>query len=114
MALIEHNDSPLKAEYNALTYPANGKSVVGKLTDDECAEPVKTSSANMVHTSPFQRLLATRVYTEIDQNVCVLLYADWDQQSGAKFACAQALAGCIIMNEDSGRSILVNTMEVYG
>lgn len=46
-------------------------------------------------------------------NSCQLLNEDWTFLPQLRFACAQLLAGAIIMNKNN-EAVLVNTVEIYG
>lgn len=49
-----------------------------------------------------------------NDDVAVLLNKDWMHMPQIKFACAQVLAGAILLNTISGEAILLNAIEVYG
>ncbi|OBZ86177.1 hypothetical protein A0J61_05776 [Choanephora cucurbitarum] len=54
------------------------------------------------------------MYLELNDEVFCLLNGVWKHEPNLKFACAQALAGAILLNTSSGVAIMVNTVEMYG
>lgn len=64
--------------------------------------------------SPFAAVLQTRKFVEINESVSDFLNEDWDFQPQYRFACAQVLAGLILLHCSSGRAVIVNTCEAYG
>lgn len=42
-----------------------------------------------------------------------MLNSDWERMPNIKYACAQVLAGSILVNEKAGHAVLVNTLEAY-
>lgn len=50
---------------------------------------------------------------QLEINSCQLLNEDWTFLPQLRFACAQLLAGAIIMNKNN-EAVLVNTVEIYG
>ncbi|KAI9495970.1 hypothetical protein BDB00DRAFT_869884 [Zychaea mexicana] len=59
-------------------------------------------------------MLSGYQYFELDKTTALLLNKDWTHELYVKFACAQGLAGSILMNVNNGEANLVNTVEVYG
>ncbi|KAI7879694.1 hypothetical protein K492DRAFT_216974 [Lichtheimia hyalospora FSU 10163] len=126
IALIEDNDSTQKAEFNAITHPSNIKRMAGKRFICEPIMPPKrkihksdhagiatTPLAHLLYSSPLRPILMQRQYFELDDRICQMLNMDWEHGPQIKYACAQVLAGCILISEKSGHAILVNTVEVY-
>ncbi|KAG2189523.1 hypothetical protein INT46_008456, partial [Mucor plumbeus] len=64
--------------------------------------------------APYPKLLDTRNYVELSDDLCQLLNQDWNLSPQMKFVAAQLLAGCILQNQLNGQVIIVNTVEVYG
>lgn len=127
IALIEDNESEQKAEYNAFTHALNvqrmaGKrficepivSAKGKIRKTSSGDEIlDTSLARFIHSSPLRNILLQRRYFEVNEPVCHMLNTDWEGTPNAKYACAQVLAGCILVDEKSGHAALVNTVETY-
>ncbi|KAG2227232.1 hypothetical protein INT45_008476 [Circinella minor] len=126
MALIEDSESIQKAEYNAFTHAVNIQRMTGKrfichpivpakrkLQKSSSHEILATSFAHLIHSSPLRDILLERHYFEVNHEVCQMLNADWEHAPHIKYACAQVLAGCILVNEKAGQAVLVNTLEVY-
>ncbi|CDS04530.1 hypothetical protein LRAMOSA07189 [Lichtheimia ramosa] len=127
IALIEDNDSTQKAEFNAITHSSNAKRMAGKRFICEPIMPPKTKQhkshhhseiatttlAHLLHSSPLRPILIQRQYFELNDQVCQMLNTDWEHVPQNKYACAQVLAGCILLSEKSGHAVLVNTVEVY-
>ncbi|CAO3659597.1 hypothetical protein G6F70_004181 [Rhizopus microsporus] len=89
--------------YKALTRDANA------------IEPsICNDLASLIYESPHRRLLASREYLELDDVTELLLNKDWMHESQVNFACAQVLAGAVLMNVSNGEATLVNTVKVYG
>ncbi|RCH98283.1 hypothetical protein CU097_009437 [Rhizopus azygosporus] len=83
--------------------------------DANAIEPsICNDLASLIYESPHRRLLASRKYFELDDATGLLLNKDWMHEPQVKFACAQVLAGAVLMNVGNGEAILVDTMEVYG
>lgn len=127
IALIEDNDSTQKAEFNAITHSSNAKRMAGKRFICEpimpsrtklhksyhCSEIATTTLAHLLHSSPLRTILMQRQYFELNDQVCQMLNTDWEHVPQIKYACAQVLAGSILISEKSGHAVLVNTIEAY-
>ncbi|KAI9321867.1 hypothetical protein BX666DRAFT_2017601 [Dichotomocladium elegans] len=108
-ALIEDNESSHKPEYNAFTHPVNIKRMIGRRLVCHPIVPAKrnvhkSSSwghqfARLVHFSHLRNILVQRQYFELYDQACQMLNSDWEYMPNIKYACAQALAGCILVNE---------------
>ncbi|CEP08586.1 hypothetical protein [Parasitella parasitica] len=72
-----------------------------------------TSFSHLIHSSPLRGVLLQRQYFEVNHQVCQMLNSDWERMPNIKYACAQVLAGCILVNEKAGHAVLVNTLEAY-
>ncbi|GAB5585185.1 hypothetical protein Unana1_00085 [Umbelopsis nana] len=127
IALMEESDSVGKAEYNALNHKNNAQKLAGKRFVCYSIIPVKrksenistdvvinTSLANLIHASSLGSVLLQRQYFEVNDQVSLLLNCDWEHMPNIKYACAQVLAGSILLNERNGHATLVNTVEAYG
>ncbi|KAG0001323.1 hypothetical protein BGZ79_004807 [Entomortierella chlamydospora] len=64
--------------------------------------------------SPYAGVLQTRRFVEINESVSDLLSEDWDLQPQYRFACAQVLAGSILLHCNSRTAVMVNTCESHG
>ncbi|ORX48852.1 hypothetical protein DM01DRAFT_1326125 [Hesseltinella vesiculosa] len=122
----DHNDD--KIEYNAFSHHENVKNMSNRTLECKPIIPLKGSMdvnnivscnyaadlASLIHKSPHQQLLASRQYFELDETTTLLLNKDWMHEPHIKYACAQILAGAILLNTNNGESVLVNTIETYG
>lgn len=63
-------------------------------------------------TLPKANALLQDTFTEITKNEIEILNEDWIQGDHLRLACAQLLAGCILV--DNNQILLVNCNEVYG
>ncbi|KAG0043229.1 hypothetical protein BGZ89_006530, partial [Linnemannia elongata] len=68
----------------------------------------------VLSTSPYAASIQRRKYTELDNGVCELFNRDWEFFPHLRFACAKILAGCFLLNNQSGQVVIANTIEVYG
>ncbi|KAF9118992.1 hypothetical protein BGX30_004161, partial [Mortierella sp. GBA39] len=68
----------------------------------------------VLSTSPYAASMRSRKYIELDDGVCELLNRDWEFSPHLRFACARILAGCLLLNNENGQAIIVNTIELYG
>ncbi|KAG0161987.1 hypothetical protein DFQ30_004606, partial [Apophysomyces sp. BC1015] len=83
--------------------------------DANAVEPsICNDLASLIYRSSHRRLLTSREYFELDDATEQLLNKDWMHEPQVKFACAQVLAGAVLMNVSNGEAILVNTVETYG
>lgn len=126
-ALISRDDDGNEVEYNAFSHHKNIKSMSNRTfecrpiipskrpLDTNAIEPsICNDLASLIYKSPHRRLLASREYFELDDTAELLLNKDWLHEPHVKFACAQVLAGAVLMNISNGEAILVNTVEMYG
>jgi hypothetical protein len=120
----------LGMEQNALAHP----SVISKLSsgsisvrpiiptkrksDGElcpnCSPLVAPGLEHLLAVSPYTAILLKRKYVEIPSSICDLLNEDWTFRPQLRYACAQILAGCIMLNSNNGKAIIANTVEMYG
>ncbi|KAI9029601.1 hypothetical protein CLU79DRAFT_831983 [Phycomyces nitens] len=70
--------------------------------------------APLIHRSPYRKMLMKLQHFSLNDDVSLLLNKDWMHVPQIKFACAQVLAGAILLNTINGEAILLNTIEVYG
>ncbi|KAK3830570.1 MAG: hypothetical protein JOS17DRAFT_746772 [Linnemannia elongata] len=88
--------------------------------EDEAAliclcSPVPTPGLeHILSVSPYTALLVRRKFVELDDHLCELLNRDWEFSPHLRYACAKALAGCIIFNTKSCQAVIANTVEVFG
>ncbi|CEG75863.1 hypothetical protein RMATCC62417_10839 [Rhizopus microsporus] len=126
-ALISRDDDGNEVEYDALSHHKNIKSMSNRTfecrpiipskrpLDTNATEPsICNDLASLIYKSPHRQLLASREYFELDDTAELLLNKDWLHEPQVKFACAQVLAGAVLMNVNNGEAILVNTVEMYG
>ncbi|KAI9025230.1 hypothetical protein CLU79DRAFT_833881 [Phycomyces nitens] len=74
---------------------------------------IEANLMSIQHYGPYAQQLSTRCYKQLDINSCQLLNDDWTFLPQLRYACAQLLAGAIIMNKNN-EAVLVNTVEIYG
>jgi hypothetical protein len=70
--------------------------------------------SSVLSSCPFKKVLQTRKYIELDDDMCRLLNDDWELRPQMRFFCSRALAGSIVINNNNGTGITVNALEVYG
>ncbi|KAF8982371.1 hypothetical protein BGZ46_001413 [Entomortierella lignicola] len=84
------------------------------LSIEKVAGPGQPELDSMLALSPFSKILSRRRFVPLNREYCDFLNEDWGIRPGFRYACAQILAGCILLNTRNGQAILVNTIEVYG
>ncbi|KAH7044401.1 hypothetical protein BKA57DRAFT_469559 [Linnemannia elongata] len=85
--------------------------------DDTCPNCTPTQAPGLEYVlsaSPYAASIQRRKYFEIDSGVCELLNRDWEFSPHLRFACSKILAGCLLLNNQNGQVIIVNTVETYG
>ncbi|KAI7856123.1 hypothetical protein BDC45DRAFT_425138, partial [Circinella umbellata] len=50
----------------------------------------------------------------LSNDLCQLLNQDWTLSPQMKYAAAQLLTGCLLQNQQNGKVVIANTVEVYG
>ncbi|KAK3834550.1 MAG: hypothetical protein J3R72DRAFT_452106 [Linnemannia gamsii] len=101
-------------------YPTTSQTRKRRHEEDEAAltcscSPVPTPGLeHVLSVSPYTAVLVRRKFTELDDRLCELLNRDWEFSPHLRYACAKALAGCIIFNTKSCQAVMANTIEVYG
>ncbi|KAI7889556.1 uncharacterized protein EV154DRAFT_273824 [Mucor mucedo] len=115
-------------EYNALSHSTNIRKMSNNTFECKAILPEKRKSiegegvkanvcsnlASLIHGSPLRNLLMQRTYFQLNDEISSLLNGDWKHEPNLKFACAQVLAGAILLNVSSGVAIMINTIEMYG
>ncbi|KAK3841527.1 MAG: hypothetical protein J3R72DRAFT_369034 [Linnemannia gamsii] len=69
---------------------------------------------SLLTMSPYAKVLSIRAFVELTEPMCDLLNEDWEFRPQLRYACAQVLAGLILLNCNSGQVVIVNTIEIYG
>jgi hypothetical protein len=69
---------------------------------------------DLLNSSPFAKILRTREFVEISDQVCRNMNLDWTRRPQCRCACGQYFAGAILFRIDSSEAVMINTMEVYG
>ncbi|KAF9437844.1 hypothetical protein BGZ76_010929 [Entomortierella beljakovae] len=69
---------------------------------------------SLLSTSIYAETLQKRTFVELDYKISKHLNTDWMAYPQLRYACAQLLAGCILLNSKNGHAVIVNTVEVYG
>ncbi|KAG0250800.1 hypothetical protein BGZ95_007078, partial [Linnemannia exigua] len=85
--------------------------------DNTCqnCSPISVPGLDTLLTmSPYAKVLRTREFVELNEPMCDLLNEDWEFRPQLRYACAQILAGSILLNCNSGQAVIVNTIEIYG
>ncbi|KAG2195136.1 hypothetical protein INT47_007000 [Mucor saturninus] len=126
-ALTYSNRNGVTIEYNALCHRSNLENMIGENVECKSLLPEKRkyksdiidtiicpNLAPLIHRSPYRNMLMKLHHSNLNDDVAVLLNTDWIHVPHIKFACAQVLAGAILLNTISGEAILLNTIEVYG
>ncbi|KAI8344639.1 hypothetical protein BC941DRAFT_464850 [Chlamydoabsidia padenii] len=83
-----------------------------ELNDGASATNIEAFLLPIIHYGPYSHQLSKRGFTQLDDDGCQLLNDDWTFSPQLRFACAQLLAGAIIVNKDN-EAVLVNTVEIY-
>ncbi|KAG1448565.1 hypothetical protein G6F56_008906 [Rhizopus delemar] len=110
-ALISCDDDGNEVEYDAFSHHKNIKSMSNRTfecrpiipskrpLDTNAIEPsICNDLASLIYKSPHRRLLASCEYFELDDTTELLFNKDWLHEPQVKFACAQVLAGAVLMN----------------
>ncbi|KAG1234781.1 hypothetical protein G6F35_001078 [Rhizopus arrhizus] len=126
-ALTCSNRDGVAIEYNALCHRSNLENMIGENFECKSILPEKRkydsdiidtivcpNLAPLIHRSPYRNMLMKLHHFNLNDDVAVLLNKDWMHVPQIKFACAQVLAGAILLNTISAEAILLNTIEVYG
>ncbi|KAG0221238.1 hypothetical protein BGW41_007065, partial [Actinomortierella wolfii] len=98
-----------------VTVPSSRKRKL--LSDGMCRNctPISIPHLDSVFAfSPYSKVLRTRTFVELSEEICSVLNEDWIFQPQYRYGCAQILAGCILINTTNGNAILANTVEMYG
>ncbi|KAG1451696.1 hypothetical protein G6F56_008016 [Rhizopus delemar] len=69
---------------------------------------IEANLMSIQHYGPYAQQLSKRCFKQLDINSCQLLNDDWTFLPQLRYACAQLLAGAIIMNKNN-ETVLVNT-----
>ncbi|KAF8932290.1 hypothetical protein BGZ47_011462 [Haplosporangium gracile] len=69
---------------------------------------------NLLRMSPYSAMLRPKKFIELDSVAKMILNEGWDLPPQYRFACVKMLAGCILLDTRTGRTIMANTIEVYG
>lgn len=83
-----------------------------KLNDEASATNIEAALLSIIHYGPYSHQLSKRGFTQLNDDSCQLLNDDWTSLPQLRFACAQLLAGAIIINKNN-EAVLVNTVEIY-
>ncbi|CEP15774.1 hypothetical protein [Parasitella parasitica] len=83
-----------------------------KSNDEASATNIEAALLSITHYGPYSHQLSKRGFTQLNDDSCQLLNDDWTSLPQLRFACAQLLAGAIIINKNN-EAVLVNTMEIY-
>ncbi|KAI7858342.1 hypothetical protein BDC45DRAFT_602891 [Circinella umbellata] len=83
-----------------------------KLNDEASATNIEAALMSIIHYGPYSHQLSKRSFTQLNDDSCQLLNDDWTSLPQLRFACAQLLAGAIIINKNN-EAVLVNTVEIY-
>ncbi|GAA5803583.1 hypothetical protein HPULCUR_009066 [Helicostylum pulchrum] len=68
----------------------------------------------ILSSCPFKKILHTRTFIELNDDMCKKLNDDWELYPQLKFFYARALTGSIIVNNNDNTAALINMVEVYG
>ncbi|KAG0304347.1 hypothetical protein BGZ98_005627 [Dissophora globulifera] len=88
-----------------------------KLDSDLCrrCSPITPSGMDsLMAVSPLAAVLRTRQFVELDESYCDMLNEDWTFRPQLRYACAQLLAGAVLLNTNNGHAIMANCVEAYG
>lgn len=69
---------------------------------------------SLLTMSPYAKVLCTRAFVELTEPMCDLLNEDWEFRPQLRYACAQVLAGSMLLNCNNGQAVIANTIEIYG
>ncbi|CEP17759.1 hypothetical protein [Parasitella parasitica] len=125
IALINDGD----VEYNALTHEKNLHAfkndtmkvypLVPKQSAFEGAKTIQTAPISLysaISTGPpyLRQHIMYCTYIELTNDMAMFLNQDWSIHKSMRYACSRALAGSILLNESTGKALLVNCVEVFG
>ncbi|KAF9140683.1 hypothetical protein BGX20_007473, partial [Mortierella sp. AD010] len=82
-----------------------------------CPSRTLTQAPGLEHvlsTSLYATLLQRQRHIELDSGICELFNRDWEFSPHFRFTCTRTLAGCLLLNSQSGQAIIANTIESYG
>jgi hypothetical protein len=127
-ALVNRSDdNGDEMEYNAFSHHENIENMSNRTFEYRPIVPLKkpldtntfepsicNDLASLIHKSPHRRLLASHKYFELNNATELLLNKDWIHEPQVKLACAQVLAGAVLMNVNNGEAILLSTVATYG
>ncbi|PHZ16159.1 uncharacterized protein RHIMIDRAFT_233761 [Rhizopus microsporus ATCC 52813] len=63
---------------------------------------------------PYAKRLLNQQYEELDDGMARFLNEDWSMFPQMRYACSRLLAGIILLNTSTGKSVIVNSVEVFG
>ncbi|KAL0073752.1 hypothetical protein J3Q64DRAFT_1745009 [Phycomyces blakesleeanus] len=116
-------------EYNPLTHEKNLHAfkkdrmkvypLVPKQSPFEEAKTVQTAPISLYSAistgSPYLRQhIMNYTYIELTNDMPMFLNQDYSIHKSVRYACSRALAGSILLNESTGKALLVNCVEVFG
>ncbi|KAG0205354.1 hypothetical protein BGX28_003019 [Mortierella sp. GBA30] len=70
--------------------------------------------ASVIANSPYASALRTREFMEVDSSIWEVLNSDFQTRLQLRYACAQILAGSVLLNTSNGQAVIANTVEIYG
>ncbi|KAF9945812.1 hypothetical protein BGZ70_003562 [Mortierella alpina] len=82
--------------------------------DQDNAIETQGGLQDIFRVSPYAAVLRSRTFSEVDPAAGDILNEDWDLRPQYRYACAQMLAGSILLDTRSGHTIMINAIEVYG
>jgi hypothetical protein len=96
------------------TMPNSKKRVCGGWRVSELPPISVPGLDSLLTMSPYAKVLCTRAFVELTEPMCDLLNEYWEFRPQLRYACAQVLAGSILLNCNSCQTVIANTIEIYG
>ncbi|KAK3807939.1 MAG: hypothetical protein J3Q66DRAFT_86709 [Benniella sp.] len=79
-----------------------------------CNPPPMPAIADVIEKSPFAKVLRTRCYKELSEDMIKRLNHNWTRYPEAPPVASLTLEGGILYNVKAGEAVLMNEVETYG
>ncbi|KAI7906960.1 uncharacterized protein BX663DRAFT_494339 [Cokeromyces recurvatus] len=70
--------------------------------------------SSRILNGPYAKTLSKRHYFELTKNICTLLNTCWLSSPNMKYFAAKVMAGAILYNFETGQTLLITSLEMYG
>lgn len=85
-----------------------------KIKPDAIMTSIEVSLCNTLICGLYTKRLLNQQYEELDDGMATLLNEDWSIFSQMHYACSRLLAGIILLDTLTGKSVIVNSVEIFG